>query len=116
MAGGVVARVKQQNGGRVMAKQDDLRHEGVHAQRVRSDHNKLEAVLARRWREQQARVRGLNRGLGVLENLMTPVGQDPEPITQRDAAVAATVVQWMGSPIGQAFMDECREEAEGLRR
>lgn len=74
-----MARVKQQNGGRVMAKQDDLRHEGVHAQRVRSDHNKLEAV-------------------------------------QRDAAVAATVVQWMGSPIGQAFMDECREEAEGQRR
>jgi len=37
-------------------------------------------------------------------------GQDPnrhDEYTQRDATVAATVMQWLGSPVGEGFLAEC---------
>jgi hypothetical protein len=34
------------------------------------------------------------------------------PLTQRDAMVAATVVQWLGTNCGQSFLHEVRREAD----
>lgn len=38
--------------------------------------------------------------------------------SQRDAEVAATLIQWLGTNVGRAFVDECEEHAfaEGERR
>lgn len=34
------------------------------------------------------------------------------PITERDRVVAATVIQWLGSNVGRAFIDEARARVQ----
>lgn len=37
-------------------------------------------------------------------------GQDKRfhEVTQRDATIAATIMQWLGSPVGQGFLDDVK--------
>ena len=84
-----------------------IRHEGKHKLRLRSTHsNALEIVFAKKWKDLQKSSRLLEvvmrdakgqRGRGNLDEL----------ITQRDAVIAATVVQWLGSTVGHEFIQEC---------
>lgn len=78
------------------------RHSGLHTHRLRD--NPLEERFAAKWRDVQE-----HHGR-TLEYLMTPPGADqrfPFPLTVRDELVAATVVQWLGSPVGQGFLRDC---------
>ena len=40
----------------------------------------------------------------MLSLLMGDGMDEARDITQRDATVAATIIQWLGSPIGQDFV------------
>lgn len=94
--------------------------------------NIAEAIYFRRWVAQQERIPWLNSGRGTLENVLTPTRVerngwnrftgDPAyvpPISQRDAEVAATLMQWLGTSCGRGFVWECEREiaeATGERR
>lgn len=43
-----------------------------------------------------------------LDYLLTPAPQNHEPLAAsgRDRQVAATIIQWLGSPVGQGFLRE----------
>lgn len=75
-----------------------MKHEGFHSKRLRPEAgNLLEAIYARRWAgENEIRT---GRPTPLLAHL---IGDFDE----RDAQVAATVVQWLGSIIGQSFVEE----------
>jgi hypothetical protein len=76
------------------------KHRGLHEHRFRD--NPDERRFAKAWREQQ-------HGK-TLDYLLTPSDSDqrfPLPATERDEVVAATVVQWLGSPVGQNFLSSC---------
>ena len=47
-------------------------------------------------------------GTGILAYLLNDGSQDHRPVepSERDHAVAATVIQWLGSPVGQGFLNE----------
>jgi len=65
--------------------------------------NPIEFRLSQLWKE-------WNRdGRTTLAHLLNVhperPGHPPEP-TDRDFVVAATVVQWLGSPVGQSFLEE----------
>lgn len=39
-----------------------------------------------------------------LEWLLSCGGEVPAPLSERDETVAATMIQWLGSPVGQGFL------------
>ena len=45
-------------------------------------------------------------GRGTLDYLLATDNRPCGDVTPRDAEVAATVIQWLGSPVGQRFVKE----------
>lgn len=80
-----------------------LNHVGFSANRldVLQD-NPREVAFAKEWQKEQSQG-------NLLENLIPNV-------TQRDAQVAATVIQWLGSNIGMSFMENVCAKSEPVRR
>lgn len=77
-----------------------MKHVGMHPCRL--EHNPIEAEFAEAWRE-------ANKYGRVLEYLLSPDNR-PEPVSLRDEIVAATVIQWLGSPVGQNFVRSILEK------
>ena len=48
-----------------------------------------------------------------LDYLLSPDNNHPIPCSDRDRQVACTVIQWLGSTVGQQFIQEIREKADG---
>lgn len=60
--------------------------------------NPLESAFHREWAEQ-------NSGDNTLKYLLARDPNRPNgESTDRDRIVAATVIQWLGSPVGQGFL------------
>ena len=74
---------------------EKIKHHGI--SRHRLSQNPLEHKFADAW-EKMAPLT-----LGYLL-----CGQDcnPHDYTERDAEVAATMIQWLGSPVGESFVRE----------
>lgn len=81
---------------------------GLHRQRMSRE--PLERDFVEAWEK-------LNSSLGsyqdrrLLDDLVT-TGPIPRFASKRDWEVASTVIQWLGSPIGQSFMREVYQEKE----
>lgn len=72
--------------------------QGLHTHRFRD--NPEEERFAKAWDDQ-------NRHGSNLAYLLDPkngVGCRPPEPTDREHEVAATVIQWLGSPVGQGFL------------
>lgn len=91
------------------------KHLGLHDYRFLD--NKLEKAFALAWQHE-------NEVGDTLAYLLRPLEEIPIYYTTRppdpaaDAAkVAATVIQWLGSPVGQAFLAQviASDDAAGLR-
>lgn len=86
----------------------------------RSDTPTLEESFAYEWEAENVPQPGVNQGHGVLQNLMfDPTsgrgwrsdGVCREVITQRDARIVATIVQWLGTNVGSGFLHRVFEKA-----
>jgi hypothetical protein len=71
----------------------------------------MEEVYAKAWNLQNTARAGTSEGRGTLDYLLAkdcnyPMGE----VTNRDREVAATVIQWLGSPVGQSFVKECQQQ------
>ena len=75
-----------------------MKHEGKHRHRLGS--NPLEKKFHDAW------IR-MNEGCGVttLDHLLGD-GRIPNIATDQQAELAATVIQWLGSPVGQNFVKD----------
>ncbi len=71
------------------------KHIGLKVYRFKN--NPEEEYFAKKWEEWCDR--------GHLEWIMGIVEQAKD-LTERDAQVAATVIQWLGSPVGRGFLSE----------
>ena len=88
-------------------KASPLEHVGFEAQRVvfaQSPMAILERILAFRWMEE-------NRQEWCTLDRLVYNQRDGYGATQRDAEVAATVIQWLGTAVGYSFLVRCLEEA-----
>jgi hypothetical protein len=73
--------------------------------RVVQPHNVREKVFVQRWRLNQEHSK-------LLDHLLNPrLEEAPPELSDRDYQVAETVVQWLGSPIGKLFLEDCEKEA-----
>jgi len=62
--------------------------------------NPMEQRFALAWQEENDRPNG---GAGVLEYMMGD-GSRAVDVSDRDRLVANSIIQWLGSPVGQLFL------------
>jgi len=75
--------------------------------------NPLEVAFAESWEEDNADIPlWYNGGHGTLELLMHSNGdwRVTGDLTQDEATAAATVIQWLGSPVGFSFVRDTLEK------
>ena len=80
---------------------------GLHEYRFKQ--NPEERRFAKAWKKFAA------NNLGHLLHVGDQKGRPPDP-NDRDAQVAATVIQWLGSPVGQHWLADLGYERTGKRR
>lgn len=84
---------------------DEITHQGACANRLHPHAgNELEVRYAQAWEALQARGKTLQYLLGK--------NNEPGVISQHDAEVAATIIQWLGSPVGSNFVRDVVEAHE----
>lgn len=93
-----------------------LKHIGLRPDR---NVNAPERIFVEEWVEMNTPKVGYNRERGVLDHLLNLEPQHvPEvfakftEVTQRDADVAATVIQWLGTKEGLLFLERCEKRIE----
>ena len=83
--------------------------------------NLLEELFAEYWEEVNTSGGELN-GKGVLDYILAKDPNHPcGEATERDRVVAATIIQWLGTPVGQDFIRKVHkqheyEKAKGLKQ
>jgi len=98
-----------------MPREKRVQHVGIGAARTKDKQNALEKLYAQEW----AKLNGGHTRTGMSDEctlfylLAGDMGQLPgfrsayaerDVVSQRDATVAATVIQWLGSDVGSAFV------------
>ena len=77
-------------------------HKGINSHRL--NNNPLEKKCAEAWAELNSHNHSEDSTLQYL------LAEDPnhpdDEVTYRDRVVAATVIQWLGSPVGESFVRE----------
>lgn len=76
------------------------RHAGLQPHRLKD--NPEEERFAKAWAEQNKH----GNNLAYLLDSASGGNGRPADASPRDEVVAATVIQWLGSPVGQAFLEE----------
>lgn len=60
---------------------------------------------------------GRVNGRGTLDYMLAEIPNEPRgEVTARDRVVAATVIQWLGSPVGRCFLRDMLEKIEEKRK
>lgn len=85
---------------------DNVQHKGLNTHRFGD--NPIEEIFAKLWEEEN--VKQLGKPNGLLEYLISSRVNEAEPVTAREAQVAATIIQWLGSPVGQSFLQIAEEK------
>lgn len=93
-----------------------IKHVGLHARRLRDKgfSGMRERVFAEAWEKENSPPSFLNGGAGASQWLMHGDGVTPYAngeLTQEEATVAATVVQWLGTSCGFSFLEETLKKA-----
>lgn len=77
-----------------------------------------EYVFYKHWRKQNKPVKGINQGFGILQDLffdstgngVLSGNRMIEKINHRDRWIVATVIQWLGTNVGFAFLQDCLKD------
>lgn len=79
-------------------------NEGLHPHRFES--NPMEQAFAEVWNER-------NKDDALLKYLLLPPDQDqrfPAAVSGESRLTAATIIQWLGSPVGQTFLRDVQQK------
>ena len=86
----------------------NLKFNGAHAYRLKS--NPKEQAFADAWQEQNQYRH--NRHTMLEQLLSDDGGKTPAQVSDRDEMLAATIIQWLGSPVGSCFLRDVLEKIE----
>lgn len=92
------------------AKTVGKRYIGFHNHRLNYT-NPREQAFSKHWRKNNTNCSWINRGYGILQDLF--IGDDGtwhHAMTPNDKLIASTIVQWLGSNCGMAFMEEALKD------
>ena len=83
-----------------------MRNKGINTHRFRN--NPTEKLFAKKWDEINTSPSGKDC---ILEFILATDANHPKGETSdRDREVAASVIQWLGSPVGQIFIRTVQKE------
>ena len=90
---------------------DSIKHRGVHHLRTQDPDNVLEKAMALLWETQNESTQTLLYLMNTMTLIETPLpgGNNSMNLgapTQRDATVAASIIQWLGTTMGDCFLRE----------
>ena len=91
-------------------------HNSLQMNRLKSVYGVGERIYAKQWKKSNERHPAINSGFTSLEWILAPNAEWPAPVSDRDAEVAASVIQWLGTNCGMAFMWECERKIEQARK
>lgn len=109
---------KRKGGVDLYANAKKLRHVGYRVERCRF--GLLERIFCEEWQKECRPARGINFGFGLLQDLFIEAARAGSPWagirfvlipSQREAYIVATVVQWLGTNVGFAFLLKCLNKA-----
>ena len=80
-------------------------NKGLHQNRFNK--NPLEQLFAEEWEGANA---AHNSGTSLLDYILAPDNNYPRESTGRAREIAATVIQWLGSDVGQGFLMSVNEK------
>ena len=86
---------------------------GIHHRRLIDPINLLEKAFAEEWATLNECIPGR---LTATINWLKGIDNKPLPTTKGEEVMAATVIQWLGSPVGQCFLDEVKARHLILKR
>lgn len=72
-----------------------MKNTGISIHRLKQ--NPLEKIFAEEWEEE-------NRDDKTLKYILSARNNYPVYVEDRERIIAATVIQWLGSPVGQGFL------------
>lgn len=76
-----------------------------------------ERIYLAQWKTRNRRHPAVNRGGTLIEWILCPSDRYvPLPVTRRDAVVAASVIQWLGTAVGLGFIYGCERKIEMAER
>jgi hypothetical protein len=83
-----------------------VKNKGLHQYRFKDE--PIEERFAKKWEEHNVNSASKQLdGKGTLDYLLAKNANYPNgEVTPRDREVAATVIQWLGSPVGTGFLTE----------
>ena len=77
-------------------------NKGLHHNRCKG--NPLEKRFAEKWDEMNSEFK---YGIGTLDYILALNNNRPSgEVSDRDRQVAASIIQWLGSPVGQNFLKD----------
>ena len=84
-----------------------LKHEGMNLNRLTKEaDNPREVVFAEMWKRENSRRRMSLLAWILKDWVKDPCGRDANEVSQHDATVAATVIQWLGTNVGASFLTD----------
>jgi len=82
-----------------------MKNQGKNQHRFKDNPKELEFAL--KWEKLNTNYNGELDGLRTIDYILAENPNQPKgEVTERDRMVAATVIQWLGSPCGQTFLQE----------
>ena len=98
------------------------KHKGLNPYRLAS--NLLETRFAEAWQTLNETASGPNKGADTVDYILHTGEQHfPKHCSERDRKVANSIIQWLGSPVGESFvrsvlqlhdMEAEKENAKGI--
>lgn len=79
----------------------------------RLEQNPAERIFLEEWEKENTDYRGEKSYNGVLNYLMG-TNNTPEHVSHDQRVLAATVIQWLGSPVGLKFLDRVQKRIKEL--
>lgn len=85
-----------------------------HPERLMWGH--AERIYFEEWVKENRRDPALNSGIRTLEAILNPeLGKPAAKVSQHDAEICTTLVQWFGTNCGRAFLDRCERRIKEER-
>lgn len=86
------------------------RYIGFHNNRLNSD-NPREKAFSKLWKQENTNCTWKNRGHGILQDLFIDDDKSwHHTMSSNDKMIASTVIQWLGSNCGLAFIEQALKE------
>lgn len=78
--------------------------------------NPIEEIFSNLWKDENERWLKIRRG-SILQYAISKDGGKTLPnVNERDEMIAATIIQWLGSPVGQSVLSNMFFERERITR